>query len=209
MSYQLISDALFFIKGVLFWYNTYSIGKYFLPSEVDLCSIVHSTFTGLGVYFKLLPLNNSFLPNLALTYSVYDIVSSAKIQRYDFLAHGLIYFISFSYIVFSKNYLIGNIFLFMNISSVFMNLDKIFKGYRLNRSIKYKYLYFINKFLFGLSFLYFRFYIVPTMVFNYLDLYDEKDFLYYFTIFGTFLISLLNLFWLYYIIKNFVRLING
>ena len=209
MSYQLISDISFFLRDILTWYNIYLIGKYYLPKEVDLCSIIHSTFTGLGVFFNIYPINNSTLPNIALTYSVYDIVSSLKIKRYDFLFHGLIYFISFLFININQHYIIGNIFLFMNVSSVFMNIDKIFKGYRLNKNPNYKFLYFVNKLLFALSFLYFRFYLVPTLTYSYIDLRKEKDFFYYFTLTGTFLISMLNLYWLYYIFKNFIKLING
>lgn len=191
-------DFVMFNNMTIIWFN---INNIINTPYLDACSIIHSLITGLGSHY--LDLNNRILPHIGLSYSVYDLYSSIKTNKKDFIIHGSIYFLFFLYFIINNLYVPCNLALKINTSSIFYNLSFYFKNmYRGPYKLT---LYSLSSLLFVILFSYYRLILFPYLSYNYIKniyIYDEK---YYITIIGTISIIILNLYWFTYIIKKLIN----
>ena len=190
----------------IFWINLNNMTSH---SRLDFCSIFHSLITGVGSIICY-PYN-TILPYLGLSYSFYDIYSSILLKKYDFVIHGLLYFLFFFYLLYHEFYYPCNLALRLNISSIFLNLIRINKY---SRAEIHKPIYdYCCKILFFVVFFYIRFINFTYNSYNYITLfYDtfenqiknyEQEFLHFAVfIIGSLSITILNLYWLFIIFKK-------
>ena len=202
--YKINMDYYLIYQSLIFWYNMYLI---FNDYRIDFCTLLHSIVTGIGSQTLSLADNN--LPYFALGYSIYDLYTSIKLKKTDFIVHGLIYSIGFFYCIYNDFMIPCNIAMMMNTSSIFLQILRIMKTFRYD--IIHPVYFMSASFIFTVLFIYYRLILFPYMIYNYLSIthsvFNNQS--WYILLTGAISISVLNIWWLFYIIKKFVGLING
>lgn len=197
-------DYYLLYQSLIFWYNMFIIFKDY---RIDFCTLLHSIVTGIGS--QILSLGDNNLPYFALGYSIYDLYTSIKLKKTDFIIHGLLYSLGFSYCIYNNLMIPCNIAMMMNISTIFLQILRIMKILRYD--IIHPVYFMSTSFIFTVLFIYYRIIMFPYITYNYLSIsyHVLNSQSWFILLFGSISISILNIWWLFYIIKKFVGLING
>lgn len=195
-------DYYYLYRSLIFWTNMCMLFKDF---RIDVCSLIHSLFTGIGSH--IVYENDPNLPYFALGYSVYDIYTAVKNNKKDFIIHGILYASLFFYAINRNLFSACNMALTMNTSTIFLNNLYIQKMYRYD--IHYPRLFKLSSLLFVLVFIYYRLILFPINSYNYFKFnYDYlDDTSWYVLLTGSISITILNLWWVLFIIKKYLSLI--
>lgn len=135
----------------------------------------------------------NFLGYISIGYSYYDLYIGIKSKQIDNIMHGGIFAISSSYLYINDNLFLTVILLVTETSSIFLNL----------RPLQIK----IIDILFVFSFFLYRLVFIPFVFVIYLTEPNNKDMLFAYTC--SFTLTLLNMYWFYFIMKKAIRQIQS
>ena len=188
------------ITSFCFWF--YIDNKKIFDNKIVNSSLIHAIISGLGhgigifcepnivLDYSSVANNISYMykiiPLISVGYSLYDLYLGIKGKKIDHISHGLIFVFMFSYMYFTNIILSSHGIMLVEISSIFLNL----------RPYRKKWI----DLSFAISFFMFRIIICPIFLYLYITNPNNTE---KFVIFiGGSSITLLNLYWFYFIMFN-------
>lgn len=206
-SLRVVAELSFVLSSLLFFIYI-DTKKLFKNDRIVNSALIHSIISGVGTNIGLLlypslifdfngtveEMNSIFiiLPLISFGYSFYDLHIGIKSQKLENIVHGLVFSLScvgaYKYDIMMSAYLIMQ----TETSSIFLNLRPL--------NQKWIDLSFIT------TFFIFRLVLCPYLIFMYTMNPENNGKIIIST--GSFIITILNVYWFYYIVKKAIRMHN-
>jgi hypothetical protein len=163
------------------------IPSLYLLSDTNIVNYLSNTDPELITY------HYKIVPYMVYAYSIYDIYYGVSILDIPFIIHGLMSFVFLSIGIHYNSIHIGLLACIQENSSIFLNM-------RINK---------LMNLLFFLSFTYFRLYKFPLIVLEYIYSDPYNYTVYYLTLTGVTVSTLLNLYWYNKLLRIFFKEVNN
>ena len=192
---QLYAQLSVIFTSFIFWFYIDSV-SIFNNKRIINSALIHSILLSISINLGYLfnpSIIYNFLGYISIGYSYYDLYIGIKSKQIDNIMHGGIFAISSSYLYINDNLFLTVILLVTETSSIFLNL----------RPLQIK----IIDILFVFSFFLYRLVFIPFVFVIYLTEPNNKDMLFAYTC--SFTLTLLNMYWFYFIMKKAIRQIQS
>jgi hypothetical protein len=194
------------LSSLCFWFYIDSKKIYNKDKEIKIVNsaLIHGIICGIGINLGYIynpsivynyvvdpELYNAYtiVPLISFGYGFYDLYIGIKSWKTDALIHGILFTICNMYVYFNDNILLSYTFLVTETSSIFLNL-RVFRKQWID-------------ILFALSFFIYRIIFAPLVTYIYLS--DSTNKSLTFGYISSISITILNLYWFYYIVKKALK----
>lgn len=198
--YQLLISLFFGFLFLIIDKFEYKFKNYL--KFINLTPFIHALITSIPSFYSYINNKNiieylsttppenihvfyKIIPCITLGYGILDTYEGIRSKRKDFILHGLIILISFSFVLYNDGIHICFLPIINEVSSIFLNIAK--NNY--------------TKLLFFIVFTYIRFYIFPIICYNYVYITPYNYYNYYTAILFSAIGMILNIYWYYKMIK--------
>ena len=193
------------LSSLCFWFYIDTVKIFKTEKKIINSGLIHGIICGIGVNIGYLyspsivynyvvepELYNMYIlvPLISFGYGFYDLYIGIKSWKTDALIHGILFTICNLYVYFNDNILLSYTFLVTESSSIFLNL-RVFRKQWIDIS-------------FVLSFFIYRIIFTPFISYIYLSDSTNKNLLFGFI--SSTCLTILNVYWFYYIVKKALRL---